>query len=98
LELAQALETSAVLQLLDIREPWEWSVARIGQPKLIPMGRLELEAPSLDSSCEVIVYCHHGTRSSVAAEWLRARGFRARNLAGGIDRWSVEVDPSVPRY
>ncbi|MGH7948857.1 MAG: rhodanese-like domain-containing protein [Candidatus Binataceae bacterium] len=44
------------------------------------------------------MYCHHGTRSGYAAEWLRAQGFAARNLVGGIDRWSRDVDPMVPRY
>ena len=100
-ELARALHEggkSVSFQLLDIREPWEWSLARIGEPQLLPMGSLEEECSSLDRERELVVYCHHGSRSSVAVEWLRARGFRARNLAGGIDRWSREIDPSVPRY
>jgi molybdopterin/thiamine biosynthesis adenylyltransferase/rhodanese-related sulfurtransferase len=96
--LARAMESPGSVLLLDIREPWEWSLARIGEPQLLPLGQLEDELASLDRSRELIVYCHHGIRSSVAAEWLRARGFRARNLAGGIDRWSREVDPSVRRY
>jgi adenylyltransferase/sulfurtransferase len=86
------------VQLLDIREPWEWAVARIGDPTLLPLGDLEEQVTTLDPDRELVVYCHHGTRSSVATDWLRARGYRARNLAGGIDRWSREVDPSVPRY
>ena len=97
-ELAERLGQSAKPQLLDVREPWEWSLARIGEPQLLQMGKLEREVETLDQSQELIVYCHHGARSSVAAAWLRARGFRARNLSGGIDRWSREVDPSVPRY
>ena len=97
-ELARRLAESGPLQLLDIREPWEWSIARIGEPELLRMGELELRVGSLDQARELIVYCHTGMRSSVAAEWLRARGFRARNLVGGIDRWSREIDPSVPRY
>lgn len=97
-ELARRLRDTGTIRLLDIREPWEWSVARIGDPQLLPMGQLESELESLDQSQELIVYCHHGMRSSMAAEWLRARGFRARNLAGGINRYSCEVDPSVPRY
>lgn len=97
-DLAQVLAKNSAIQLLDIREPWEWSVARIGEPQMLPMGDLESEVGSLDMSQELIVYCHHGMRSGVAAEWLRARGFRARSLAGGIDRWSRDVDPSVPRY
>jgi len=97
-ELAGCLADHDTIQLLDIREPWEWSVARIGEPLHLQMGELERNVGSLDPGRDVIVYCHHGARSSVAAEWLRARGFRARNLAGGIDRWSREIDPSVPRY
>lgn len=97
-ELARALGEPASFLLLDIREPWEWSLARIGEPHLLAMGDLEEQVSSLDPTRELVVYCHHGARSSVAAEWLRARGFRARNLVGGIDRWSREIDPSVPRY
>ena len=97
-QLARRMNEHGNLVLLDIREPWEWSVGRIGEPQLLPMGDLEQRIDSLDRSLDHIVYCHHGTRSSVAAEWLRARGFRALNLAGGIDRWSREIDPSVPRY
>jgi adenylyltransferase/sulfurtransferase len=99
-ELARSLVDAdpPTVQLLDIREPWEWAVARIGEPTLLPLGDLEEQVATLDPERELVVYCHHGTRSSVATEWLRARGYRARNLAGGIDRWSREVDPSVPRY
>jgi molybdopterin/thiamine biosynthesis adenylyltransferase/rhodanese-related sulfurtransferase len=97
-ELAQVLDGSNDVHLLDIREPWEWAVGKIGEPRLLAMGQLELQLSSLDHTHELIVYCHHGVRSSVAVEWLRARGFRARNLVGGIDRWSRDVDPSVPRY
>jgi adenylyltransferase/sulfurtransferase len=97
-ELAQRLVESQPLQLLDIREPWEWSIGRIGEPELLQMGELEGRVGELDQSRELIVYCHHGTRSSLAAQWLRSRGYRARNLVGGIDRWSREIDSSVPRY
>ena len=88
----------ATFQLLDVRESWELSIARIGQARHTPMRDLPGSLDSLDRTQELIVYCHTGVRSGMAAEWLRAQGFRARNLAGGIDRWSREVDPSVPRY
>jgi molybdopterin/thiamine biosynthesis adenylyltransferase/rhodanese-related sulfurtransferase len=98
-DLAQRLEgTERSFVLLDIREPWEWAVAEIGKPQRLPMNQLPQALDALDPARELIVYCHHGTRSGMAAEWLRSQGFRARNLAGGIDRWSREVDPSVPRY
>ena len=97
-ELARRLQEPGSFQLLDIREPWEWSLAQIGKPQLVAMNELPTALESLDRARELIVYCHHGVRSVVAAEWLRANGFRARSLAGGIDRWSREIDPSVRRY
>jgi rhodanese-related sulfurtransferase len=55
--------------------------------------------PSLDPNVEHVVYCHHGMRSAAAADWLREQGFtRVRNLTGGIDRWSLDVDPATRRY
>jgi sulfur-carrier protein adenylyltransferase/sulfurtransferase len=96
-ELAARL-TAADLQLVDIREPWEWSIGQIGAPERVPMNELPSSLDRFDRSTELIVYCHHGVRSNMAAEWLRAQGFRARNLAGGIDRWSREIDPAVRRY
>ena len=86
------------VMLLDVREPWEHKVARISNSTLVPMNELPGKLSSLDRTSEIIVYCHHGVRSDMAAEWLRAQGFSATNLAGGIDRWSQEVDPSIPRY
>ena len=96
-ELAARL-SAADLQLIDIREPWEWSIAGIGPSQQIPMSELPTSLERFDKSRELVVYCHHGVRSTMAAEWLRAQGFRARNLAGGIDRWSREIDPAVRRY
>ena len=97
-EVARSMGTRAAPRLLDVREPWEWSIATIGEPQLVPIGQLENAVDSLDRSSEMIVYCHHGTRSAAATHWLRTQGFRARNLAGGIDRWSREIDRTVPRY
>jgi adenylyltransferase/sulfurtransferase len=91
-------EPASDVQLLDIREPWEWSLCHIGKPQFLQMGELERQLDSVDKRRDLIVYCHHGTRSGVAVDWLRARGFPARNLVGGIDRWSREIDSSVPRY
>ena len=86
------------LLLLDVREPWEHQIARIGNSELVPMNELPGRLQSIDRSRDIVVYCHHGMRSDMAAEWLRSQGFPARNLAGGIDRWSREVDPAIPRY
>lgn len=97
-EVARRMSAPGGVHLLDVREPWEWAIGKIGEPTQLPMNQLPTELQSLDRAREVIVYCHHGSRSGMAAEWLRSQGFRARNLAGGIDRWSREIDPSVPRY
>ncbi len=97
-DLAAHLRRADRPALLDVRERWEWELARIPGAQLLPMGELEDQADSLDADRELVVFCHSGVRSRTAVSWLRMRGFRARNLAGGIDRWSREVDPSVPRY
>ena len=98
-ELGKRPANGAALQLIDVREPDEHAFAHIEGARLIPLRSLPVRATELDRDAEMIVFCHHGMRSAQAVEFLRARGFqRARNLAGGIDQWSVEVDPSVPRY
>jgi len=97
-DLARLLQQPNAPVLLDVREQWEWSVARIEPSTLIPMSELEDGVEKLDRSRPLVVYCHHGSRSALAVEWLRAQGFQASNLSGGIDRWSREVDPTVARY
>ncbi len=97
-ELSRLLRQPGAPELLDVRERWEWTVARIDKATLVPLSELEAHVGNLDRSRPLVVYCHHGTRSGLAAEWLRAQGFHASNLAGGIDRWSCEVDPTVARY
>jgi len=85
--------------LVDVREPWEFEICRIEGARLIPMGTIPANLQSLDTDDEVICYCHHGVRSLDVAVWLRSQGVeRAQSLAGGIDRWSKEIDASVPRY
>ncbi|MGP8076046.1 MAG: rhodanese-like domain-containing protein [Thermoplasmata archaeon] len=85
--------------LLDVREPFEREVAVI-QPSLhIPMNEIPERTEEIPKDRELIVYCHGGTRSMMVAGYLESRGFKSVvNLSGGIDAWSVEVDPSVPRY
>lgn len=85
--------------LLDVREQWEYDIAALPNAKLVPLGTLQQATPTLDRSADYVVYCHHGGRSAMAAQWLRAQGFaQVANLEGGIDAWSLEVDASVPRY
>ena len=96
------LQSGNPLFVLDVREPSEAAVAKLPQSTLIPLGdlprRAEMELGQRRSE-EVVVLCHHGVRSAVAADWLRRHGFkRVKNLEGGIERWSAEVDPSIPRY
>jgi rhodanese-related sulfurtransferase len=97
--LAARLRDGAALALLDVREPAEWSIARLPDARLVPLNSLPRAVHSLDRDAELVVYCHHGVRSAAAVAWLRDRGFaKVRNLTGGIDRWSLEVDPAVRRY
>jgi molybdopterin/thiamine biosynthesis adenylyltransferase/rhodanese-related sulfurtransferase len=85
--------------VLDVREPREHAIARIPGSTLIPLGELPQRLAELDPERPLAVYCHHGIRSLHAVRLLRSRGFvGAVSLRGGIDAWSREVDPSVPRY
>jgi adenylyltransferase/sulfurtransferase len=98
-ELADRIAGGTRPVLIDVREPREWELARIEGAQLIPLGTLEAAMGSLDRTADIVVYCKTGARSAKAMEQLRAAGFaRVRNLAGGIRRWSDEIDPSVPRY
>jgi len=98
-ELQRDLETGRSLVLLDVRLPNEYEVARIPGARLIPLGELPDRLKELDDHSEIVAYCHHGPRGVRALEILRAAGFpRVRNLRGGIDAWSTEVDKTVPRY
>lgn len=87
--------------LLDCREPDEHAVAHIAGAMLIPMGELPDRLGELEAYRQVplAVHCHHGGRSLRVARWLRENGFpQAQSVAGGIDAWSREIDPGVPRY
>ncbi len=98
-ELRRRQQSGDKFLLIDVREPWEYEVCRIEGGKLIPMRTIPANLQSLDGDEDVICYCHHGMRSLDVAAWLRAQGVEgAQSLAGGIDRWSLEVDSSVPRY
>jgi adenylyltransferase/sulfurtransferase len=98
-EAKQRLACGENVLLVDVREPWEFEISRIEGAKLIPMGTIPANLQALDTDDEVICYCHHGMRSMDVAVWLRGQGVvHARSLAGGIDRWSTEIDPGVLRY
>src|ERR1700680_785429 len=98
-EAKQRLDRGEGVCLVDVREPWEFEICRIKGAKLIPMGTIPANLQVLDTDDEVICYCHHGMRRLGAAAWLRRTAVvRAKSLAGGIDRWSAEIDQSGPRY
>lgn len=87
--------------LLDVREPDEYATARIEGSELIPMSQLGERLTELEPhrSAHIIVHCHHGIRSLQVAQALRSRGFaKVQSMAGGIDQWSLQVDPGIPRY
>jgi rhodanese-related sulfurtransferase len=86
-------------RIIDVREPWEFAIARLDEAELMPLGGIQEWADSLDREQSILVMCHHGSRSGMACAYLRARGFKnVANLAGGIHAWSMTVDPRVPRY
>ena len=101
-EARMRLSQSAKAVLIDVREPEEFAIAKIEGAELIPMqsvpGQLQrLEA--LADESDLLVICHHGVRSLHVVNWLRSQGIEnCFSIAGGIDSWSTEVDPGVPRY
>ena len=98
-ELKQRFDTGKKPYLLDVREPYEYSLAKLEGSVLIPLGTLPQSMEKLDRNAEIVVYCHHGMRSADAVGFLVQQGFtNVKNLVGGIDAWSVQVDPTVPRY
>jgi rhodanese-related sulfurtransferase len=98
-ELKKKLDAGEKLLLVDVREPWEHQTCRIEGARLIPMRTVPANLQSLDVEEPVICYCHHGMRSLDVAVWLQKQGvLSARPLSGGIEKWSAEIDPKVPRY
>ena len=98
-ELKARLDKGDKLVLLDVREPWENAIAKLDDSTLIPLGTLPQSLSKLDKSTEIIAYCHHGMRSGDATGFLLQQGFsNVKNLIGGIDAWSLQIDGKVPRY
>lgn len=90
------------LCLVDVREEMEWQICRIPGANLVPMNTVparlvELQAQA--AATPLIIYCHHGVRSLNVVHWLRRNGVaNCQSMAGGIDLWSLEIDPHIPRY
>src|ERR671911_1985081 len=94
-ELKERLDAGIRPELLDVREPWEFELARIEGSKLIPMGELSERVSELDPAAETVVICHHGSRSAYVTQALERAGFpKVLNLEGGLDAYS-DVDASV---
>jgi len=98
-EVKTSLTRGEKIFFVDVREKWEHDTARIEGATFIPMREIAANLARFEGADEIVLFCHHGMRSLDAAAWLRSQGVEgARSMAGGIDRWSVEVDSAVPRY
>ncbi|GIV79427.1 MAG: rhodanese domain protein [Litorilinea sp.] len=106
-EVAEKRRSGVPFLWLDVREPVEWTAARIDDADILTVPLSELAERQLDAlpealldrEAEIVVFCHHGVRSAQVAAWLRQQGWkRVYNMAGGIDAWAREIDPSVGSY
>jgi rhodanese-related sulfurtransferase len=98
-EVSARLERGDKFLFVDVREKWEYEAAHIDGSVLIPLREIPAHLERLAREADIVFFCHHGVRSMDAAAWLRSKGVAgARSMAGGIDRWTTEVDPLVPRY
>ncbi len=99
-EVKRRLDAGESFRLIDVREPEELQICRIEGATLIPMRQIPEQLEFLEETlAPLIVFCHHGVRSLKVVEWLQAQGLTdCLSMAGGIDAWSREVDPAVPRY
>ena len=96
----QMLDAGEKFVFLDCREPGEVATAKIAGTTHIPMREIPARLDELSPKAQrIVVHCHHGGRSQRVTQFLRQQGFeQAQNLTGGIDAWSLEIDPGVPRY
>lgn len=98
-ELKHKMDAREPFELIDVRETFEHEIARIDGAKLIPLGEIAQRADELQGDRPIVVHCHSGRRSAEAVRLLQQRGFgNIYNLQGGIDAWSDQIDPSVPKY
>lgn len=101
-EVVRRRKAGEALTLLDVREAQELAIARIEGSEWVPMNAVPASLSRLETLADdslLVVFCHHGVRSLNVAAWLRNQGLsNCTSLAGGIDRWSREVDPAVGYY
>jgi len=98
-ELKQKMDAREPFELIDVREAFEYEIARIDGAKLIPLGEIAERVSELQRERPIVVHCHSGRRSAEAVRLLQQRGFaNVYNLEGGIDAWSDQIDSSVPKY
>ena len=101
-EVKARLDSGEALHLIDVRELPEYQTAKLENSELIPMRTVPAALTALEDIAEsglLVVFCHHGMRSLNVVDWLRRQGVEnCQSMAGGIDLWSLEIDPAVPRY
>ena len=98
-ELKAKLDRGEKIILVDVRRGNEYAICHLKEARLIPLAELPNRLGELSPKDSIVLYCHHGMRSAQAAAWLEKKGFKnAKSLAGGIDAWAEEIDPSMPRY
>ena len=98
-ELKSLLDRGSDVVVLDVREQWELDTASMAHHKHIPMNEIPARYSQLEQEKHMVVVCHHGVRSMNVTMWLRRQGFeKVQSLAGGIDRWARQIDPTVPVY
>ncbi len=98
-EVKELQASNEEVTVLDVREFWERQTAAITPSEHIPMAEIPARVQELDPEQHIVVYCHHGVRSLSVTDWLRKQGFeKVQSMSGGIDKWSVEIDPKVARY
>lgn len=94
-----ALRDTTDIQIIDVREPWEYELCHIEGTLHIPMGQIPARLAELASDRPLIVLCHHGMRSLQVAHYLLSQGYQdVTNLSGGIDAWARDVDPALALY
>jgi|SRR5579859_1314162 len=97
-ELKAKLDAGEPIKVIDVREDWEVATAHLDFATNLPMNEIIDRIDEVPKDVPVAIVCHMGARSAAVAQYLDSLGYKTLNVVGGIDRWSSEVDPSVPRY